>query len=209
MVNEAERVRGLYDGLADRYDSLIRIPERLLFGGGREWACSRARGEVLEVAVGTGRNFAYYPEGAHLTGVELSPAMLEIAHKRAAELGVEVDLRVGDAQCLPFPNESFDTVVFTLALCTIPDERKALCEAHRVLKPGGRLLLLEHVRSPALPVRAAQRLLNPLTVRFQADHLLRDPLDHLGGTGFELERLERSKWDIVERVSARKKGNHG
>jgi len=79
MVNEAERVRGLYDGLADRYDSLIRIPERLLFGGGREWACSRARGEVLEVAVGTGRNFAYYPEGAHLTGVELSPAMLEIA----------------------------------------------------------------------------------------------------------------------------------
>lgn len=204
MTNEAERIRDIYDGLADCYDSLIRLPEKLLFSGGREWVCSRARGKVLEVAVGTGRNFSYYPEGVHLTGVELSPLMLRAARNRAEGLGVEADLRIGDARRLPFPNESFDTVVFTLALCTIPGEQKALSEARRVLKPSGLLLLLEHVRSTNAAVRLIQRLLEPFTVRFQADHLLRDPLDHLPAVGFEVETLERSKWGIVERVLARK-----
>jgi ubiquinone/menaquinone biosynthesis C-methylase UbiE len=116
------------------------------------------------------------------------------------------DLRLGDAQALEFPDERFDTVVITLALCTIPDHRQAVREAHRVLRRGGRLLLLEHVRSPKLPVRAVQRLLDPLAVRFAADHLVREPLDHLNAAGFELERVERSKWGIVERVIAHKPG---
>lgn len=103
-------------------------------------------------------------------------------------------------------HESFDTVVITLALCTIPDDRRAVAEVSRVLKPGGHLLLLEHVRSPSLPVRLGQRLLNPLAVRFEADHLLRDPLDYVGSEGFAVERVERSKWGIVERVIARKPG---
>ena len=109
-----------------------------------------------------------------------------------------------DAQALPFPDEAFDTVVMTLLLCTIPDDHEAVAEASRVLRPCGRLLLLEHVRSPVMPVRAVQRALHPLSVRFQADHLLREPLDHLEDAGLEVERLERSKWGIVERLSARK-----
>jgi len=204
MSGETERVRRIYDESAGRYDRQIGFFERLLFGGGREWVCSRARGEVLEVAVGTGRNLPFYPKEVRLTGVELSPAMLEVARARAQELGVEADLRVGDAQALPFPDEAFDTVVMTLSLCTIPDDRQAVAEASRVLKTDGHLLLLEHVRSPVLPVRAVQRVLDPLFARFQADHLLREPLDHLQDASLEVERLERSKWGIVERVSARK-----
>lgn len=204
MSGELERVRRIYDESSGSYDSKIRFPERLLFKGGREWVCSQARGEVLEVAIGTGRNLPFYPKEIHLTGVDLSPAMLEAARTRAQELGVDADLHVGDAQALPFPEGAFDTVVITLSLCTIPDDHAALAEASRVLKPGRRLLLLEHVRSPLLPVRAVQRVLNPLFVRFQADHLLREPLDHLEDAGLEVERLERSKWGIVERVSARK-----
>ena len=73
-----------------------------------------------------------------------------------------------------------------------------------MLRPGGRLLLIEHVRSPARAVRAVQRVLEPLAVRFEADHLLRDPLDHLEVEGFAVERVERSKLGIVERVAARK-----
>jgi SAM-dependent methyltransferase len=88
----------------------------------------------------------------------------------------------------------------------IPDDRRAVSEAHRVLRPGGRLLLMEHVRSPSWPVRAVQRLINPLTVRFEGDHLLRDPLDYLGSEGFDVERAERSKWGIVERIVARRAG---
>lgn len=204
MQGETGRVRDLYEGVAGQYDKFIKIPEKLLFQGGRQWVCSRASGEVLEVALGTGRNLPYYPQEVRLTGIELSPAMVEVARSRARELGIEADLRVGDAQNLPFADETFDTVVFTLSLCTIPDDRRAVAEADRVLRPGGRLLLLEHVGSPVPIVHAAQRLLDPLTVRFQADHLLREPLNHLHEKGFEVELLERSKWGVVECAAARK-----
>jgi ubiquinone/menaquinone biosynthesis C-methylase UbiE len=138
-----------------------------------------------------------------LTAVELSPKMLEVAAGRARELGRGVDLRLGDAQALEFPDESFDTVVCTLSLCSIQDDRKAVAEATRVLRPGGRLLLLEHVRSPITPVRIVQRILEPL-MRLQDDTLLREPLDHLSREGLEVQTVDRSKWGIVERVAATK-----
>jgi ubiquinone/menaquinone biosynthesis C-methylase UbiE len=201
---ETERVRRIQDKEASRYDRQISFFERILFGGGREWVCSRAEGEVLELAAGTARNLPFYPEGIKLTAVELSPEMLAIARERAVRLSHDVDLRLGDVQDLDFADESFDTVVCTLGLCTIPDPRRAIAEARRVLRPGCRLLLLEHVRSPSTPVRAVQRMLDPLAVRFEGDHLTREPLDYLEAEGFEIERLERSKWGIVERVLARK-----
>ncbi len=202
--SETDHVRRYFDEIADKYDRFIRYAEKLLFGGGRQWVCGQARGDVLEIAVGTGRNFPYYPEDVRLTGVDISPAMLAIAERRADELGRDVELRVGDAQALDLPDARFDTVVSTLALCSIPDDRRAVAEVRRVLRPGGRFLLLEHVRSPILPVRAVQRVLDPLFVRFSADHLLREPLDHLAREGFVVDRLERSRWGIVERVAARK-----
>lgn len=160
---ENERVLRYFAKNAPGYDKQIRPFERLLFDGGRQWACSQARGEVLEIAVGTGRNLEHYQPDVALTGIELSPEMLEIARTRAAEVGRRADLRVGDAQALEFPDDSFDSVVCTLGLCTIPDDRAAVAEVKRVLRPGGRFLLLEHVRSPVLPVRACQRVLDPLS----------------------------------------------
>ncbi len=201
---ETERVRGIMDRLAPSYDRTMRLPERLLFGDGRRWVCSRARGEVLEIAVGTGRNLPYYPYGVALTGLDLSAAMLDLARARARDLGRDVELRAGDAQALPFPDESFDTVVCTLALCTIPDEGKAVQEARRVLRSGGQFVYLEHVRSPLLAVRAVQRVLDGFSVRYEGDHLLREPLDPLRAAGFEMLTVERSKLGLVERGVARK-----
>jgi hypothetical protein len=77
-------------------------------------------------------------------------------------------------------------------------------EARRVLRPGGRYVGLEHVRSPVLPVRAVQRVLDPVSVRFEGDHLMREPLEYLRAAGLEIEQLRRSKWGIVERVVARR-----
>jgi len=124
--------------------------ERVLFENGREWVCRNAIGDVLEVAIGAGRNLPFYPPHVRLTGIEFSPAMLEIARQRAASLDRPVDLRRGDAQALDLPDAAFDTVICTLSLCAIPNEGRAIAEMKRVLRPGGRLVLLDHViASPA------------------------------------------------------------
>jgi ubiquinone/menaquinone biosynthesis C-methylase UbiE len=203
VLAETERVRRYYGRIAHRYDEYVGYFEKLLMGDGRRWVCSQARGDVLELAIGTGRNLPYYPLDVRLTGVDFTPAMIELARQRADALGRTVHLRVGDAQALDLPDARFDTVVATLALSSIPDERQAVAEARRVLCPGGRLLLLEHVRSPLLPVRALQRLLDPLFVHCYGGHLLREPLDHLAAVGFVVERVDRSKGGMIERLVAR------
>jgi ubiquinone/menaquinone biosynthesis C-methylase UbiE len=201
---ETERVRRIFDKQAPKYDRSMSRFERLFFTGNREWVCGRAKGEVLELAAGTARNLPYYPAGAKVTGIELSPEMTALGRKRAEDLGRQIDLRVGDAEALDFPDESFDTVVCTYGLCTIPDDAAAVREAKRVLRPGGRILLAEHVRSPNPIVRAIQRVIDPLAHRVGGDHLLREPLGHLAEQGFEVDEIKRSKGGFVELVSARR-----
>src|SRR5215213_5679097 len=206
VSEQTERLKRHWEKEAPTYDRRMSFFERVLFGDGREWVCSRASGEVLEVAVGTGRNFPFYPQGVRLTGIDLSPPMLEIAWERAEKVGVDAHLREGDAQQLPFPEASFDTVVCTLSLCNIPDDCRAIAEMKRVLRPGGRLLLLDHVRAASRLVRAVQRVLEVVTVRLEGEHLLRRPLEHVQAEGFEVEQRERYKAGIVERLSARRAG---
>lgn len=99
---EADRVRRIWDRLAPRYDKKVRVPERLLFAGGREWVCARARGEVLEISVGTGRNLPLYASDVRLTGIDISASMLEIARTRAAQLGRDVVCRADRIRRRPF-----------------------------------------------------------------------------------------------------------
>jgi ubiquinone/menaquinone biosynthesis C-methylase UbiE len=204
VSEETERLKRIYEKQAPRYDRSIAFWEKLLFRDGRQWVCSRAQGEVLEVAIGTGRNLTFYPAGVRLTGIDLSPAMLERARERAGELGMEVDLREGDAQDLPFPGGSFDTVVCTFSLCNVPDDRRAVAEMKRVLRPGGRLLLLDHIRAASGLGRAVQKALEFVWVRLEGEHLLRRPLEHAKAEGLRIEERERYKRGIVERVLARK-----
>lgn len=180
----------------------MRFYERYLFTGGRPWACAQAAGEVLEVAVGTGLNLPHYPPAIRLTGVDTSPAMLAGARNRAAELGLQADLRQADAQELPFPDGSFDTVLCTLALCCIPDDRAAIAEMHRVLRPGGRLILMDHVASGNPVIRAGQWLAERFTLRATGEYLTRRPLPLVIAAGFTIEHRQRLRAGIVERVTA-------
>jgi ubiquinone/menaquinone biosynthesis C-methylase UbiE len=198
----AARQQRVWDKTAPSYDKQISFFERTWFTGGREWLGERARGRVLEVAIGTGRNLPHYPADVTITGIELSPAMLAIARQRAAGLGLEADLRAGDAEQLPVAGGSFDTVVCALSLCTIPNPAAAVGEMRRALAPGGRLLLLDHIASTWPPVYAAQWLLEQVTVRTAGEHFTRRQLSLVEGAGFQVMEAERLKAGTVERIHA-------
>ncbi len=178
--------------------------ERRLFGDTRSWVCSQAGGETLEVAIGTGLNLPHYPEGVRLHGVEWSAGMLDVARHRAGQLGRPVTLTRGDARALDYADARFDTVVCTFSLCAIPDERAALAEMARVLRPGGLLLLADHVTSSVWPVHALMRLLDTVSVPLYGEHLCHRPVVRVRDMGFTVERQERFKLGVIERLSARR-----
>ena len=192
----------IWDKAASSYDKQIAFFERIQFAAGREWIGQRARGRVLEVAIGTGLNLPRYPADVTITGIELSPAMLAVARQRAAGLGREVDLREGDAEHLPFDDASFDTVVCTLSLCTIPSPDAAIAQMRRVLGPGGRLLLLDHIGSTWPPVYAAQWLAERITIRAAGEHFTRRQLPLVKAAGFQIVETERLLAGTVERIHA-------
>lgn len=198
----AARQKRVWDKSAPSYDRQIAFFERNWFSGGREWLGQRARGRVLEVAVGTGRDLPHYPADVTITGIELSPAMLAIARERAAGLGRDVDLQEGDAEHLPFADASFDTVACALALCTIPSPATAIGEMKRVLVPGGRLLLFDHIASTWPPVYAAQWLIERVTIRSAGEHFTRRQLPLVQAAGFQVIEAERLKAGTTERIHA-------
>jgi ubiquinone/menaquinone biosynthesis C-methylase UbiE len=200
---ETARVREYYDQSARNYDSWMEGFDRIMLGAGRSRMCSRARGDTLEIAVGTGANLPFYPPDVTLTGVDLSPAMLAIAERRAQDLGLDVSLRVGDAQQLDFRDERFDTVNSTLLMSTVPDPHLAAQEMQRVLKPGGRLLILDFACSPIAPVRWVEQALAPFTAKSRFS-LLRHPLDYVEALGFTVEHTDRFRLGVIEEVVARK-----
>jgi ubiquinone/menaquinone biosynthesis C-methylase UbiE len=201
-MSATDKARQVWDRAAPAYDRQIVFLERVWFTGGREWIGERARGRVLDVAVGTGRNLPFYPADATISGIELSPVMLAHARRRAAELGRPADLREGDAESLPYDDESFDTVVCALSLCTIPDPRAAVAEMHRVLVPGGRLLLVDHIGSSWPPIRAAQWLLERVTIATAGEHFTRRQRSVVAAAGFEIVESERLKAGSIERIHA-------
>lgn len=198
------QVRKYFDKHAPSYDRQMGFCERHLLGEHRGWATSRATGDVLELAVGTGLNLTVYPpEVRRVLGVELSEGMVKLAQARIDEsrIGDRIEVTQGDAQNLDLPGESFDTVLSTYTMCTIPDPTAALAEAWRVLRPGGRLILVEHGPAARQWVRAGQHLINPLSIRFQADHILRDPVPLAADAGFDLVETDQTGWSgLVYRV---------
>ena len=202
-LNTTARSRRQWDRMAPRYDRDMRRLEALLFGRDtRAQVCAQASGDVLEVAIGTGLNLQHYPPGVRLTGVDLSPLMLTVAAKRASGLGLTVDLREAEAEHLPFRDASFDTVVCTLSLCSVADDRAAIVEMHRVLRPGGQLLLLDHVVAINRVLLALQRLWEQVTLRTIGDYQTRHPLPLVEQAGLVVTDSRRTKLGTVERVRA-------
>jgi ubiquinone/menaquinone biosynthesis C-methylase UbiE len=165
--------------------------ERML----RSRVAGEATGRVLEIGAGPGFNFAYYPEGTSVVATEPNPEMLRRAEPRAREHGVE--LRAAPAERLPFPDESFDTVVATGVFCSVDDPDRALAEVHRVLSPGGELRFNEHVRGASAPRRAMQRSLDWLHYRLFHCHIGRDTIEAMRRAGFDVDYDRMQYADVI------------
>ncbi len=189
-----------WDKKSRTYDREIGFFDRHLFGDSRDWVCKQAAGDVR-----TGLNLSFYPNDVTLTGIDWSEQMLDLARQRAADLGRTATLQRADAHHLPFDDASFDTVVCTFGLCAIPDHTQALTKMARVLRPGGQLILVDHISSSAAPVRAVQRFLELFTVPLGGEHFLRRPLNHIrSASDLDTDRVERFTLGLVERVVALK-----
>lgn len=206
MAARRERLVDLWDRRAPSYDARTAGLERRLFAASRRWVCSRAHGAVLEIAVGTGANLAHYANDVDLMAVDWSEAMLVRARSRAEQLGRRVELRRADAMALPLEAGSVDTVVCTFSMCCIPDERAALAEAARVLRPGGEVLLADHVVATNWPLRVVQQAVDLVSVPLHGEHFSRRPAALLGELGLRLADGERLALGAIERVRAVRQG---
>ena len=153
------------------------------------------------VAAGTGNDFRYFPPDLTITAVDISPQMIEHARPRADAYHGRLDLRVMDVQALEFPDAVFDTVVTACTFCSVPDPVRGLRELYRCLKPGGLLLMFEHVRSRVGPIALLQDLLTPITRRMGPD-MNRDTVGNVLRAGFEVCREANVYLDIVKAIEA-------
>jgi ubiquinone/menaquinone biosynthesis C-methylase UbiE len=203
--------RKRYNRAARFYDVEQAVGERLIFRRLRRqfWAKAPAAGSILEVGVGTGVNMAYYPAEAHVTAIDISDRMLARAKQRAERRHAAVDLALMDAQHLDFPDGTFDAVVATCVFCSVPDPVAGLREAWRVLKPGGKLLLLEHVRSDNAVLGKVMDLVNPLMVRMSGANINRRTLENLRRAGVKDFDASSRTSGIVKLIEARKPATEG
>ena len=175
-----------YDAIAPHYDGWDALPEALGVGRLRCGLVGQARGEVLDVATGTGKNLGYIPRGCRVTAIDASQAMLDLAHEHAGYPGLNAAFLTGDAEHLPFADGRFDTVVSSLSTCTFVSPVAALCEMGRVCRPageGGRVLLMEHGRSNLAALGWWQDVRAAGHAQLVGCHWNRQPLDLVRQSG--------------------------
>jgi demethylmenaquinone methyltransferase/2-methoxy-6-polyprenyl-1,4-benzoquinol methylase len=174
-----------YDRISPIYDLMEAPVELFLFRKWRRAVLSDLHGSVLEVGTGTGKNLEYYPKDCKVTAIDISPKMLEHAKKRMAGMD-NISLLVMDAEKLAFADNSFDYVITTFVLCSIPNPVAALREMRRVCKPDGLVINLEHMRSSNRMLTFLENVLNPISVFFMGVNLNRKTVENIKKAGLSV-----------------------
>lgn len=191
-----EVIRRRYDRTSIFYDWMDRMISPEL----RKKALSLASGKVLEVGVGTGNNFPYYPPGCEVTAIDFSPGMLARARKKLHLARSPIKLLEMDAQAMDFPYNTFDTVVATCVFCSVPDPVKGLAEVKRVCKPNGKIILLEHVRSESPVIGWLMDVLNPISLHLIGSNINRRTVQNVISAGIQLQKVEDLRGKIVKLI---------
>lgn len=203
MSQHGDKTRQRYDRLAPWYDGLEGFLEGLIFRRLRKQLWAKAEGaHILEVGVGTGKNFPFYPPGSRMTAIDFSPKMLAQAERKRDRKQIAVDLALQDVQSLPYADNSFDTVIASFVFCSVPQPRKGLKELYRVLKPGGQLLLLEHVLSSNKTKAALMNLLNPLVVKAVGANINHQTVKNVQACPFRKILIDPASSDMIKLIQA-------
>ncbi len=203
-VKTTEIGKRRWNRTARHYDYMMALAERVGMRKWRRLLWSKVESSrVLEIGVGTGNNFPYYPPDAEITAFDFSEEMLKRAKSRASKHKVKVDLRQMDAQNLEFADNTFDTVAASVVFCSIPDPVRGIREVERVLKPGGKVVLLEQDFSSNRFSRWLVKLANPLIARMGSD-FRRRPLANLAKSGLKVERVTNLWAGMFKLIEARK-----
>ena len=200
--SDGNDVARIYQRLGSGYDRMSTLLDRAAVNRMRTELIARATGDVLEVAVGTGANLRHYPAGVRVTGLDFAAKAVTAATRRARMLSMEFTPVVGDAEHVPLAEATVDTVVCTLGACTFARPDVVFDEMRRVLRPGGHVLFLEHVRAANRAGRAVLRAIKPLTVAALGCHPDRDTVQTLIAAGFTIEVLDRAMGGLFLTVRA-------
>lgn len=192
--------------IKNRYNRVSRIydmMDRMIKEHWRQDLLSTISGDVLEVGIGTGGNLVYYPNSINsLTGIDFSQGMLKYAKEKSLKMKFKFPVEVveGDIQELPFPDNTFDAIVATCVFCSVPDPVKGFQELKRVCKPGGRIYMIEHMKSDNKWAGLAMDLLNPLTVRLWGANINRETVKNIKLAGLNIETNESLMGSIVRKL---------
>jgi ubiquinone/menaquinone biosynthesis C-methylase UbiE len=191
-----------YDRFARWYDWVESIPDLLGVKKLRRSLLERASGRVLEVAVGTGKNFPGYTRGCRITAIDVSSEMLKVARNRGAALSMDISFSLADAEALPFADYCFDTVVSSLSACTFPHPANAFREMARVCRTDGKVLLLEHGRSDGERIGRWQDRHADKFAKAAGCHCNREPLELVQQAGLKIVRARRSFFGVFFQIEA-------
>ena len=189
--DDTQATRRRYNRIAPIYDLMKVIVEQVAYSQWRESLWSHVAGrEVLEVGVGTGKNLRYYPDNVRVTAVDFSRRMMERAVRRARTTVDETRFLRTDAQHMAFADGTFDAAVTTFVFCSVPDPVLGLREIKRVVRRGGKVLLLEHVRINAPIIGPVMDLLDPVSVRIMGPHIARRTVQNVRKSGLVVDHVE-------------------
>ncbi len=204
-MKEKNLIQKRYNRISPIYDTMEGIMERARFSPWRKLLWDKVEGQrILEVGVGTGKNFPNYPGNVVIHAMDFSEGMLARARKRAREQHIAVRMQLMDVQHLGFKDDIFDTVVDSFVFCSVPDPVRGLEEIHRVCRPGGKVIMLEHVLSTNRILASLMNLLNPLTVRIVGANINRKTVETVAGSGLLVENVTDLSMGIFKLIEARK-----